>query len=91
MAIHYRRFAGQPARPAPLPEVPHDYDTRLRILRRQLQLTQAGLARQIGAAGKAVVYQWESRKRTRSPVLWRRVLELEREHARNHERSSGRR
>jgi DNA-binding transcriptional regulator YiaG len=91
MAIHYRRFAGQPARPAPLPEVPHDYDTRLRILRRQLQLTQAGLARQIGAAGKAVVYQWESRKRTPSPVLWRRVLELEREHARNHERSSGRR
>jgi hypothetical protein len=36
------------------------------------------LARRIGAAGKAVVYQWESRKRTPSPVLWQRVLELER-------------
>jgi DNA-binding transcriptional regulator YiaG len=29
------------------------------------------------AAGKAVVYQWESRKRTPSPVLWQRVLKLD--------------
>jgi len=31
-----------------------------------------------GAAGKAVIYQWESRKRTPSPVLWQRIRELER-------------
>jgi DNA-binding transcriptional regulator YiaG len=82
MATHYRRFAGQAACPAPLPVVPHDYDTRLRILRHRLRLTQAGLARRIGAAGKAVVYQWESRKRRPSPVLWRHVMRLERDGAR---------
>jgi len=69
IAIHYRRFAGQAACLAPLPPVPNDYDVRLRILRRHLQLTQASLAQQIGAAGKAVVYQWEARKRTPSRVL----------------------
>jgi hypothetical protein len=45
MATHYRRFAGQPARPGPLPVVPNDYDMGLRILRRRSQVTQAGLAR----------------------------------------------
>jgi hypothetical protein len=44
-------------------------------LRRRMRLTQDALAR-IGAAGKAVVYQWESRKRTPSPVLWARVEAL---------------
>jgi hypothetical protein len=34
------------------------------------------LAEKIGAAGKAVVYQWESRKRKPSPVLWQRVERL---------------
>jgi hypothetical protein len=42
-----------------------------------MRLTEVVLARRIGAAGKAVVYQWESRKRVPSPVLWQRVLELE--------------
>lgn len=50
---------------------------QLRALRRRLRLTQDGLARRIGAAGKAVIYQWESRKRTRSPVLWRQVMRLQ--------------
>jgi ribosome-binding protein aMBF1 (putative translation factor) len=59
------------------PTVPGDYDKRLRDVRRRRGLTQDALARRIGAAGKAVVYQWESRKRTPSPVLWQRVLELE--------------
>lgn len=77
MATHYRRFAGQQACPSPLPAVPNDYDQQLRILRHRLGLTQGGLARRIGAAGKAVIYQWESRKRTPSPVLWQRVLRLE--------------
>ena len=68
---HYRRFAGQAPCPAPLPSVPPDYDVRLKILRSEFELSQPALARLIGAAGKAVVYQWESRKRTPSPVFWR--------------------
>ena len=79
MATHYRRFGGQKACPAPLPTVPPDYDQLLRALRRRLLLTQDALARRIGAAGKAVVYQWESRKRTPSPVLWQQVLRLQRD------------
>ena len=77
MATHYRRFSGQKICPAPLPTVPHDYDQQLRTLRRRLRITQHGLARRIGAAGKAVIYQWESRKRTPSPVLWQQVLRLQ--------------
>ena len=77
VARHYRRFSGQQACPLPLPTVPADYDEHLRQLRRRLALPQAALARRIGAAGKAVIYQWESRKRTPSPVLWQRVLALE--------------
>jgi DNA-binding transcriptional regulator YiaG len=78
MASHYRRFSGQAICPAPLPTLPHDYAQQLRALRRRLRLTQDGLARRIGAAGKAVIYQWESRKRRPSPVLWQNVLRLER-------------
>jgi DNA-binding transcriptional regulator YiaG len=74
MSTHYRRFSGQVVCPAPLPTVPNDYDQQLRALRRRLRLTQGDLARCIGAAGKAVIYQWESRKRKPSPVLWQRVL-----------------
>jgi DNA-binding transcriptional regulator YiaG len=57
MATHYWRFAGQQVCPSPLPTIPNDYDQQLRTLRRRLRLTQDGLARRIGAAGKAVVYQ----------------------------------
>jgi DNA-binding transcriptional regulator YiaG len=60
----------------PLVSVPNDYDERLRRLRRRLRLSQAGLAKRIGAAGKAVVYQWESRKRAPSPVFWRVIESL---------------
>ena len=82
MAAHYRRFSGQAICPAPLPTVPNDYDRQLRALRRRLRLTQDSLARRIGAASKAVIYQWESRKRTPSPVLWQRILGLEGRRAR---------
>ena len=78
MAKHYRCFSGQDVCPLPLPPVPDDYDDRLRELRRRMRLTQEALARRIGAAGKAVVYQWESRKRRPSPVLWARVEALKR-------------
>jgi DNA-binding transcriptional regulator YiaG len=77
LARHYRCFSGQELCPAPLPTVPDEYDKRLRAVRRRRVLTQDALARSIGAAGKAVVYQWESRKRTPSPVLWQRDLELD--------------
>src|SRR5262249_42470292 len=66
IARHYRCFSGQEICPSPLPTVPGDYDQRLRELRRRRGLTQEALARRIGAAGKAVIYQWESRKRTPS-------------------------
>jgi DNA-binding transcriptional regulator YiaG len=69
----YRRYGGQSPAVAPLPRVPHDYDQRLTRLRRQLRLTKHDLARRIGAANKAVVYQWESRQRTALPVFWQRV------------------
>jgi len=73
IAKHYRCFSGQEVCSPPLPTVPDNYDEHLRELRRRMRLTQEALARWIGAAGKAVVYQWESRKRTPSPVLWERV------------------
>lgn len=71
---HYCRYGGQCPAVAPLPVVPSDYDERLKVVRRDLGMTQEALAARIGAAGKAVVYQWESRKRTPSPVLWERVV-----------------
>ncbi len=73
---HYRRFAGQAICAAPLPCVPADYDQQLKHLRRRLRLTQEGLAHHVGAARRAVVYQWESRKRTPSPVFWQRIQAL---------------
>ena len=59
-----------------LSRLPDDYDEHVRALRRRMRLTQDALARRIGAAGKAVIYQWESRKRRPSPVLWQRILGL---------------
>src|SRR4029077_13800783 len=76
MRKDYRRYGGQSPAVAPLPSVPHDYNARLKRLRRRLRLTQHELARRIGAANKAVVYQWESRQRTPSPVFWKRVEAL---------------
>lgn len=76
MEQHYRRYRGQSHPVAPLAVAPSDYDSRLKILRHDLGLSQGALAALIGAAGKSVVYQWESRKRTPSPVLWQRVLAL---------------
>jgi DNA-binding XRE family transcriptional regulator len=77
MATHYHRFSGQAICPTPLAPVPNDYPQQLRALRHRLRLTQDGLARRIGAAGKAVIYQWESRKRTPSPVLWQQVMRVQ--------------
>jgi DNA-binding transcriptional regulator YiaG len=76
MRRDYRRYGGQSPAMAPLPSIPLDYDARLKRLRRRLRLSQHDLARRIGAANKAVVYQWESRQRTPSPVFWQRVEAL---------------
>jgi DNA-binding transcriptional regulator YiaG len=71
----YSRFAARP--PAPeRPNVPSDWDRQLVRIRRELRLTQTHLAEKVGAASKAVVYQWESRKRKPSPVFWKRIEAL---------------
>jgi DNA-binding transcriptional regulator YiaG len=76
MRTHYRHYGRKGLDVPPLPSVPHDYDKRLKNLRRRLGLTQEALARRIGAANKAVVYQWESRQRRPSPVFWQRAEAL---------------
>ena len=53
--------------------VPVDYDVQIRALRRARGLSQAQLATLVGAARKAVVYQWEARTRTPSPLFWQRL------------------
>ena len=74
-----RAYYGRAVRPAdrraPLTwsTVPVDYDVRIRAVRRDLGLSQAQFAARVGAARKAVVYQWEARKRCPSPVFWARI------------------
>lgn len=57
--------------------VPANCAARLVGLRHRLGLSQEQLAASVGAASKAVVYQWESGKRRPSPVFWQRVLRLD--------------
>ena len=59
--------------------VPSDYAAQIRAVRRARGLSQAQLATLVGAARKAVVYQWEARKRTPSPLFWQRLAVLHRE------------
>ena len=73
LAKRYCCFSGQEVCPLPLPVVPEEYDEWLRDLRRRLRVTQGEW---VGAAGKAVIYQWESRKRRPSPVFWQRIVAL---------------
>jgi DNA-binding transcriptional regulator YiaG len=70
----YSRYCAKPT--PPNISVPSDYDRRLRRVRRDLRLSQSAFAERIGAAGKAVVYQWETRKRRPSPVFWQRIQDL---------------
>jgi DNA-binding transcriptional regulator YiaG len=53
--------------PPTLAEVPDDYAARVRGLRLWLDMTLDEFAKHIGAANKAVIYQWESGKRKPSP------------------------
>ncbi len=68
------RLTDRPPIPDLFVRVPDDFDRQLVALRMRFKITQTELAARIGAAGKAVIYQWESRKRRPSPILWRRVL-----------------
>ena len=74
----YGRTVRAEDRRAPLTwsTIPPDYDVQIRALRQRLDLSQARFAELVRAASKAVVYQWESRKRCPSPVFWRRIEEL---------------
>jgi len=79
MTTWYRRTYGR-GRRRPVPvcrvTVPADYPAALVGLRRRLGLSQQQLAAKVGAAGKAVIYQWESGKRKPSPVFWLRIERL---------------
>jgi ribosome-binding protein aMBF1 (putative translation factor) len=77
-ASYYRRRVLPPSRPLQFKwsDIPNDYDIRIRKLRYQLGLSQSEMAAKVGAARKAVVYQWESRKRCPSPVFWDRLQKL---------------
>lgn len=79
LRTYYKRYSGQPVGRFAVPgRVPTGCGPHLRELRRRLKISQNDLAELIGAANKAVVYQWESGKRTPSPVFWERVLALTR-------------
>ena len=73
------RLTKKPPPPDLFRRAPDDFDRQLVALRIRLRISQTELATRIGAAGKAVIYQWESRKRRPSSILWRRVVQLARE------------
>ncbi len=78
---HYRQRYSRYVTPLPRPSVtvvPTNFASRLIGLRLRLHLTQTELARRIGAANKAVIYQWETRRRTPSVVFWVRLEQLAR-------------
>jgi DNA-binding transcriptional regulator YiaG len=81
MATWYRRTYGRGRRRLLAVwrvTVPPNYAAILVGLRRRLGLSQRQLAENVGAASKAVVYQWESGKRTPLRVFWSRVERLQR-------------
>ena len=71
----YSRFAPKPRRPERTP-VPSDWAAQLVRVRLALGLSQQRLAERIGAAGKAVVYQWESGRRKPSRLFWSKIRRL---------------
>jgi DNA-binding XRE family transcriptional regulator len=81
MATWYRRTYGRGRRclvPVCRIKVPENCAATVIGLRRRLGLSQQQLAIKVGAATKAVVYQWESGKRKPSPVFWLRITRLRR-------------
>ena len=62
-----------------------NYDAQLLGVRMRLGLTQSELAERIGAASKAVVYQWESRRRAPTgPVGTRAAIAVRLSRSRRH-------
>jgi DNA-binding transcriptional regulator YiaG len=85
MATWYRRTYGRGRRRLVAVyrvTVPANFAATIVGVRRRLGLSQQQLAVRVGAASKAVVYQWESGKRRPSPVFWLRIEKLQRQHAR---------
>jgi ribosome-binding protein aMBF1 (putative translation factor) len=85
MAMWYRRTYGRGRRGRVAVcrvSVPANFAATIVGVRRRLGLSQQQLAVRVGAASKAVVYQWESGKRRPSPVFWLRIEKLQRQHAR---------
>jgi DNA-binding transcriptional regulator YiaG len=81
MATWYRRTYGRGRRRLVAVcrlSVPANYAAQLIGLRHRLGLSQEQLAANVGAASKAVVYQWESGKRKPSPVFWLHIERLQR-------------
>jgi DNA-binding transcriptional regulator YiaG len=81
MATWYRRTYGRGRRRLVAVcrlSVPANYAAQLVGLRYRLGISQEQLAARVGAASKAVVYQWESGKRKPSSVFWLRVERLQR-------------
>ncbi len=81
MAMWYRRTYGRGRRrPVAVCRVvvPANYAATLLGLRSRLGLSQQQLADKVGAARKAVVYQWESGKRKPAAVFWLRIERLRR-------------
>jgi DNA-binding transcriptional regulator YiaG len=81
MATWYRRTYGRGRRRLVAVcrlAVPANYAAQLIGLRYRLGISQEQLAARVGAASKAVVYQWESGKRKPSSVFWLRVERLQR-------------
>jgi DNA-binding XRE family transcriptional regulator len=76
--VYFERAVWPKARPVPLTwsQIPPDYADQIRRVRQRLGLTQTQFAARVGAARKAVVYQWESRKRCPSPLFWQRIRDL---------------
>jgi DNA-binding transcriptional regulator YiaG len=71
----YSRTMRKPPPPPPV-DLPADVAERVILARHALRLTLSEFAERIGAANKAVVYQWESGKRRPSPVFWARIAAL---------------
>jgi DNA-binding transcriptional regulator YiaG len=77
----YSRTMTKPPR-LPPPEVPAYCGEAITITRHALRMTLSEFAVRIGAANKAVVYQWESGRRTPSPVFWARIVAMKADIAR---------
>lgn len=71
----YSRTMRKPAKPGRF-VLPEDYSERITLTRHALRVTLTEFAAAIGAANKAVVYQWESGKRKPSAVFWSRIVAL---------------